>query len=90
VCYVEIFNSCIICAANNVRAGINFIVQHYGRMEIPRVPRASPSAKYRALGKKLFPECCTRGRNALGEEGLPRVPDSEHVQYYLSTRIIRC
>jgi hypothetical protein len=22
---------------------------HYGRMEIPRVPRASPSAKYRAL-----------------------------------------
>jgi hypothetical protein len=27
VCYIEIFNSCIICAANNVRAGINFIVQ---------------------------------------------------------------
>jgi hypothetical protein len=37
---------------------------------LPRVPNIGDS------GKKLFPECCTRGRNALGEEGLPRVPDS--------------
>jgi hypothetical protein len=45
-------------------------VTHYGRMEIPRVPNIGHS------GKKLFPECYTRGRNALGEEGLPRVLDS--------------
>jgi hypothetical protein len=34
----------------------------YGRMEIPRVLRASPSAKYRALGEEIFPECCTTGQ----------------------------
>jgi hypothetical protein len=37
---------------------------------LPRVPNIGHS------GKELFPECCTRGRNALGEESLPRVPNS--------------
>jgi hypothetical protein len=35
---------------------------------LPRVPKTGHS------GKPLFPECCTRGRIALGEGGLPRVP----------------
>jgi ubiquitin C len=35
---------------------------------LPRVPKIGHS------GKTNFPECCTRGRNALGEDGLPRVP----------------
>jgi hypothetical protein len=30
---------------------------------LPRVPKIGHS------GKKIFPECCTRGRNALGEDG---------------------
>jgi hypothetical protein len=43
---------------------------HYGRMEIPRVPRASPSAKYRAFGEETLPRVlhsgkkCTRGRGS--------------------------
>jgi hypothetical protein len=71
-------------------------------MEIPRVLRASPSAKYRTLreeytrgrnsspsvalgeemhsGKRVFPECLivhgTWGREALGENPLPRVQHS--------------
>jgi len=35
------------------------------------LPRVS---KIGHLGKPFFPECCTRGRIALGEERLPRVP----------------
>jgi hypothetical protein len=34
---------------------------------LPRVPKMGHS------GKPIFPECCTRGRNALGEESLSRV-----------------
>jgi hypothetical protein len=37
---------------------------------LSRVPNIGHS------GKKLFLECCTRGRNALWEESLPRVPNS--------------
>jgi hypothetical protein len=58
---------------------------HYGRMEIPRVPRASPSVaggEEMHSGKRVFPECLivydTRGRPpfpecltlALGEASL--------------------
>jgi hypothetical protein len=37
-------------------------------LELPREPKIGHS------GKAIFPECCTRGRIALGEDGLPRVP----------------
>jgi hypothetical protein len=43
---------------------------HYGRVEIPRVPQDSPSAKYRALGEETLPRVlhsgkkCTRGRGS--------------------------
>jgi hypothetical protein len=79
---------CIIGSPRCI-ATLNGRYWHNGRMEIPRVPRASPSAKYRALGeemhsgKRVFPECLivhgTRGREALGEDPLPRV-------YFFSTR----
>jgi hypothetical protein len=59
---------------------------HYGRSNIPRVPRASPSAKNWALGEELhsgkmaFPECLkgqsTRGTKAIGEGHLPRAQHS--------------
>jgi hypothetical protein len=34
---------------------------------LPRVPKIEHS------GKSIFPECCTRGRNTLGEESISRV-----------------
>jgi hypothetical protein len=37
---------------------------------LPRVPKIGHS------GKQIFPECCTRGRKALGEERLSRVPQN--------------
>jgi hypothetical protein len=65
--------------------------KHYGRIEIPRVSQASPSAKNRALGeaslprvlhsgKRGFPECRslpgTRGRTTLRKDPLPRAQHS--------------
>jgi hypothetical protein len=49
---------------------------HYGRSKIPRVPRASPSAKNRALGEDNLPRVlhsgkkCTRGRKTHEKEKL--------------------
>jgi hypothetical protein len=50
--------------ANNTTGEANFPECH----TLPRVSKIGHS------GKPIFPECCTQGRNALGEDDLPRVP----------------
>jgi len=47
---------------------------------LPRVPKIGHS------GKRIFPECCTRGRIALGEERLSRVPQRTWHSVKSSTR----
>jgi hypothetical protein len=45
-------------------ATIKANVPHNERMKISRVSRTSPSAKIRHSGRKIFPEYCTREREA--------------------------